>query len=241
MRRLLPVRARHLVTALILLTAPAVGLLRAVDAATVTVEWASNGEANLAGYLVSYGTQPGQLTDTVTVDVGNHTSYQVTDLETGRTYFFVVQAYNATRLVSAPSEEVSATIGVAPLRLTTFMTSLASPQPPGTTVIFAAAASGGVPPYRYKWFVMDGAKATIARDWSGDNTFTWRPEANAGYVVKAWARSATSLVDAPEGPNAERSASFAITSADATLPVPPADSEPLRARRRSAQPAPPSR
>jgi hypothetical protein len=216
MRGRLPGTIRYLVTALVFLTTPALGLLRAADAATVTLEWASNRESDLAGYLVIYGTRSGQLTSTV--DVGNHTSYQFTNLETGRRYFFAVRAYNMAGLMSVPSAEVSTTIGIAPLSLTNFMANLTPPRPVGTTVIFAAAASGGMPPYQYKWFVSDGSKSTMARDWSRDNTFTWQPSvANPNYAVKAWARSATNTGDAPENAGAERSLSFAMTLADPTV------------------------
>jgi hypothetical protein len=211
----LPGTIRYVVSALVLLTTPAVGLLRAADAATVTLEWDSNRESDLAGYLVIYGTASGQLT--LTVDVGNHTSYQFTNLETGRTYFFAVRAYNTAGLRSAPSAEVSTTIGIAPLSLTNFMANLTPPRQVGTTVIFAAAASGGMPPYQYKWFVSDGSKSTMARDWSGDNTFTWHPSvANPNYAVKAWARGATNTGDAPENSSSERSLPFAITPVDPT-------------------------
>ena len=201
---------------LLVLTVLTVGLLRSAEAATVTLQWDSNRESDLAGYLVVYGTQSGRLNETI--DVGNHTTYQLADLEAGRTYFFTVRAYDTAGLISPPSAEVSATIDVAPLSLTNFMTNLTSPQTVGTSVIFAAAASGGTAPYQYKWFVSDGSKSTLARDWSGDNTFTWQPlVASPNYTVKAWARSATNTGDAPENAGAERSLAFAITPADHTV------------------------
>jgi hypothetical protein len=99
---------------------------------------------------------------TTTVDAGDHTSYQVTNLETGRPYFFAAQAYNSAGQVSAPSAEVSTTLGTAALSLTNFMT-------------------------------------------------------QCHYTIKARARSATNTSDTPENTAAERSFSFAITSADAAV------------------------
>jgi hypothetical protein len=199
---------------LLFLIAPIVGCQRSAESATVTLQWDSNRESDLAGYVVVYGTASGQLSNSV--DVGNHTSYQFTGLETGRTYFFAVRAYNAAGQMGPVSTEIRTTIGTAQLTLTNFITNVSPPRPAGTTVTFAAAASGGTPPYTYKWLVFDGTTTVIARDWSGDNTFSWQPAiANPNYVVKAWARNAKNTADAPEN-GAERSMPFAITAAERT-------------------------
>jgi hypothetical protein len=209
MRRFLSRQVRHAAT-LVFLTSSVAGCARTANAATVTLAWDSNRESDLAGYVVAYGTQSGQLTSTV--DVGNHTSYQFTNLETGRTYFFAVRAYNTAGVMSALSAEVNTANGSAQqLSLTNLLTNLTAPQAAGTRVIFAAGASGGTPPYQYEWFVSDGSTFTMARNWSGDNTFTWQPQKpNLAYTVKVRARSATNTADAPETPQAERSVSFAI-------------------------------
>ena len=80
----------------------------ALEASPVTVEWDANSEPDLAGYVVSYGTAPGVYT--VSVDVGNQTSWQF-DLVAGETYYFAVTAYNSSALSSAFSNEVSAVAG----------------------------------------------------------------------------------------------------------------------------------
>jgi hypothetical protein len=192
------------------------GVLARAEAATVTLQWESNRETDLAGYVIVYGAQSGQLTESV--DVGNHTSYQFTNLETGHRYFFAVRAYNTARVMSAPSSEVSTIIGVASLSLTNLVANLHPPRPAGTSVIFAAAASGGTPPYQYKWFVSDGSTTTMVKGWSVDSTFTWQPLApNANYAIKAWARNGTSTSDSLDNPAAERIFSFAILPADPTM------------------------
>jgi hypothetical protein len=71
------------------------------------VPWLSHAEAgnnkvdlrwhrsiNAAGYKIKYGTDPDNLTNEV--DVGNVTSYSVTGLTNGTTYYFAVAAYNSS-------------------------------------------------------------------------------------------------------------------------------------------------
>jgi hypothetical protein len=201
---------------LVLLSVFAPGLSRAADAVTLSLQWDSNLEGDIAGYVVDYGTQSGQLF--TSVDVGNHTSHQFTDLETGRTYYFAVRAYNTKGVASAASVEVSASVGMASMSLTNLAANLTPPQRAGATVIFAAAASGGAAPYQYKWFVSDGTRPTMVRDWSADNTLTWQPQsANPSYVVSAWARGASNKADAPENASSERAVRFAIISGDTTV------------------------
>ena len=72
-----------------------------VHAATAT--WSANSEPNIAGYILSYGTQSGQ--HNIILDVGNVTTAQVA-LTPGQRYYFVVQAYNTSAQVSVKSPEV---------------------------------------------------------------------------------------------------------------------------------------
>jgi hypothetical protein len=74
-----------------------------------------------------------------------------------------------------------------------------TPQPAGTAVTFTAAASGGLAPYQYKWWLFDGTTWTVAQNWSTTPTFTWTPTvANPGYTISVWVRSASNTADAPE-------------------------------------------
>jgi hypothetical protein len=75
-----------------------------LDAATVTAQWDPNSEPDLAGYVLSYGSQSGQYT--TTVDVGNVTTYSLS-VDPGQTYYFAVQAYNTAGVFSPYSSEVA--------------------------------------------------------------------------------------------------------------------------------------
>jgi hypothetical protein len=78
------------------------------DAQSVTLAWDPNSENDLAGYIIGYGTIPGQ--NQKTVDVGMATQWTLAGLSAGKTYYFRVFAYNAAGAKSAPSKEVSTTL-----------------------------------------------------------------------------------------------------------------------------------
>ncbi|MGH9159315.1 MAG: fibronectin type III domain-containing protein [Vicinamibacteraceae bacterium] len=80
---------------------------RAAAAGSATLGWHANGEPEIAGYRLVYGTQPGN--HTLEIDVGNRTTFTVTDLESGR-YYFAVTAYNTAGMTSRPSSELQVTI-----------------------------------------------------------------------------------------------------------------------------------
>ena len=104
---------RIVVLALVMIAGTAV----AVRAATAT--WDRNIEADVTGYKLSYGTEPG--VHTVTVDVGNVTTYQFNP-PAGARYYIVVQAYNVSGELSEKSPE--AILDVAPI-----VTAPSSPAP----------------------------------------------------------------------------------------------------------------
>ena len=80
-----------------------------IFAETATLAWDANPEPDIAGYLLSYGESSGTYRDAV--DAGNTTEKEVTGLIQGKTYYFVVSAYNRSGAKSAPSTEISYTIG----------------------------------------------------------------------------------------------------------------------------------
>lgn len=62
---------------------------------------------DLAGYKIYYGQEPIKYNETI--DVGNVTTYTVSNLSSDTTYYFAVTAYNRNGNESEFSEEVSKT------------------------------------------------------------------------------------------------------------------------------------
>jgi hypothetical protein len=74
-----------------------------VEAARATLAWNANQEDDLAGYKLYYGN--GSRTYTANVNVGNTTSYTLTNLDSTKTYYFAVTAYNRSGAESGFSGE----------------------------------------------------------------------------------------------------------------------------------------
>jgi type IV pilus assembly protein PilY1 len=77
-----------------------------VYAAQIKLAWDANTESNIAGYKVYYGTSSRSYSGSV--DVGNETTFNLTGLTEGQTYFIAVTAYNTLNKESGYSSEVSA-------------------------------------------------------------------------------------------------------------------------------------
>jgi FG-GAP-like repeat/Fibronectin type III domain len=115
----LSMRHRALLAATVAITAT-LGMAANAAAASITLAW--NASSGATGYYLLYGTQsaiqttscPGTTTPGC-IDVGNQTQYMVPGLTAGVTYYFEVEAYNASG-TSSPSAEVSgqAPANVAP-------------------------------------------------------------------------------------------------------------------------------
>ena len=70
--------------------------------------WSPVTSTNLAGYKVYMGTASGRYGTPLIV--GNVSSYVLSNLTAGTTYYFVVTSYNSSGGESAPSNEVSKSI-----------------------------------------------------------------------------------------------------------------------------------
>jgi hypothetical protein len=76
-----------------------------IYSAKVKLNWDLSKEKNIAGYKIYYGVSSGNYGSYI--DVGNRTSYTITDLVSGLTYYFVITAYNNNGNESNYSAEVS--------------------------------------------------------------------------------------------------------------------------------------
>ncbi len=101
-------------------------------AQSATLAWNANGESDLAGYRVEYGTVSGS--PSTTVDVGNVTQRQFNGLQAGVTYYFRVKAYNTANQESAPSVEVSHTPPVAVVPTLSAVAPASGPSGGGTVI-----------------------------------------------------------------------------------------------------------
>jgi hypothetical protein len=84
---------------------------QSVEAAAVNLAWNPNPEPDIAGYLISYGTSPGNYSSTQAT--GNVTSATLSGLQEGQTYYFSLKAVNTAGLQSASSAEVSQYVELA--------------------------------------------------------------------------------------------------------------------------------
>ena len=101
-------------------------LPHAVQAATgdsATLQWAANVEPDLAGYRVYHGTTPGIYG--IPQTIGKTTTYHYANLQSNKTHYFTLTAYDTSGNESLPSPEVSKFIAEA--------STVAAPPPPTTT------------------------------------------------------------------------------------------------------------
>ena len=82
-----------------------------VFGAQLTMAWDPNTESDLAGYMVYYGTASRSYG--TPIDVGKVTTYTLTGLASGQTYYIALTAYDTSDNESGFSNEVSATTQAA--------------------------------------------------------------------------------------------------------------------------------
>lgn len=89
-------------------TLPVTLNLTSASTGTATLSWTANTDTDLAGYKVYVGTQSGVYGAPVTL--GKVTTYQISNLTLGTTYFFSITAYDSAGNESLHSGEVSKSI-----------------------------------------------------------------------------------------------------------------------------------
>src|SRR5262249_17275924 len=94
-----------------------------VHAQSISLAWNANTETDLSGYTVYYGTSSGVYPNNISL--GKVTTYTVTALTAGQTYYFALKAVNTSGQSSGYSAQVSATVPATP----TAPTAASSPSP----------------------------------------------------------------------------------------------------------------
>ena len=77
------------------------------SAGTISLAWDANTSSGIAGYKVYYGTSSGNYPEVI--NVGNTTTYTVSNLQSGNTYYLVVTDYDTSGNESGYSNEISGT------------------------------------------------------------------------------------------------------------------------------------
>ncbi len=171
------------------------------SAAQIQLAWDPNSETDIAGYIVQYG--PSTAPYTLSVDVGNATSWTLASATAGATYNFRVVAYNVAGERSDASVPVTATAGSA-----------TSPTLAADRASLAFGIIAGVP-------VSRTALQTLRLTQTGAGTVTWTAASNSAWLQVSPASGTgsgeltVSLVPgaAPGGGTASASISIAATGA----------------------------
>ncbi|MBM3149383.1 MAG: hypothetical protein FJZ88_05055, partial [Chloroflexi bacterium] len=137
-------------------------------AAQIRLAWDPNTESNLAGYRVYYGTTSG--TYGTPTNVGNVTTYTLTNLTLAQTYFIAVTAYDTSNNESGYSNEVNgpATDGTQTFTVTT--------SPPGRQVMVDNVTYTA--PQTFSWAVGSSHTLSVISPQSGT--------AGTSYAFSSW-------------------------------------------------------
>ena len=120
-----------------------------VFSATVNLAWDASTSANVGGYKVFYGQNTGNYTSSV--DVGNATTYALSGLQEGVSYYFAMKAYDVTQNTeSAFSNEVTFTVPVTSTITADFKTSQTTGDA-GMTVNYNPVTTGIVSSWQWSF------------------------------------------------------------------------------------------
>jgi len=152
----------------------------AVDAAQVTLAWDANEESNIAGYNIYCGEVSQNYTHIY--DVGDNTTYNISDLQEGKSYYFAVTAYSMDNYESDYSEELAYIDG----------TPNNSPHTPSTP----NSPSSGYPQTSYSFSTSaidpDGDSIELRFNWGDGTTSGW----GASSQSHTWSAAGTFCINA---------------------------------------------
>jgi fibronectin type 3 domain-containing protein len=189
-------------------------------AAQATLAWDPNTESDLAGYRVHYGTASGSYT--VHTDVHNVTTYTVTGLTAGQTYYFAATAYDASGNESGYSNPVSYAVpGVNGVPTTPTTPSGASGALVNASIAFSTSATdpnNDSLEYRYDWgtgVISGWGAASQSHGWAAAGQYAVKAQArDTAGAESAWSGAKTITITQNVTPNA---APTANAGADQTV------------------------
>ena len=172
-------------------------------AGSATLSWNAVTSPALSGYMLHYGSSAGNYPSRI--DVGAATSRTVSNLSEGTTYHFVVTAYDASRVESGFSNDVTVTIPYS-----------------APVANFAASTTSGAAPLALNFTSTSTGKISSFRWTFGDGTTS--STANPTHVYAAAGAYTVSLTVTGPGGSNTKSVAGAVrvtSSADATSPGAP--------------------
>lgn len=169
-----------------LVSALLLGFHSSALAVTIRLAWDPSPSSNLAGYVLRY--REAGAASWTTLDVGNVTSWAVSNLTNGRTYAFSVAAYDGQGLQSAFTSEVN---GVAYVEVTVSGGQLTIPLGQATTWTASDTGFDGNVEYLFRRYSASTGAWTTVRNYSTTRTYSWTPESgdDGRYMIEVWART----------------------------------------------------
>ena len=192
------------------------------EAQSTTLGWDKDTDPTVTGYIISYGNASRAYTKSV--DAGNVTQYTVTGLDASLNWYFTVQAYNASGVKSAFSNEVEKPV---PTVISSFVANKGYPLLIGSPVTWTAAASSTLGPVEYQFLMYSAATGwTAVQSYSSWPSFTWTPGLGdlGTHYVQVWARTvgSTATYEAWVGTTAfDVNATQVQITSDEDFPSPP--------------------
>jgi len=156
-------------TALLYLSLP----LSDIHSAQVSLAWNASTSSGIAGYKVHYGTSSGSYS--TVIDVGNNTTYTISSLQSGLTYYFAVTVYDSSGNESGYSNEVSYTApGSCTYTISPTSQSMGSSEGPGSVNVTAGSGCSWTAVSNASWITI-----TSNSSGSGNGTVNYSVAANS--------------------------------------------------------------